>query len=331
MSRTQQRLVLTVIVAVATAIVSWNLPPYAPGMKTDFAWVWSGARAWLDGLNPYESVGPGRLYPLFSPLWYPMPAIVVGVPFSFVSLQLANALFLGLSAALMVWGITRRAGNEPQLLLFASFAWSSEMFTAQWAPLMMGAALTPAFGFLLTCKPTLGAALFAGYPSRLALLGAATFGVLTLILWPWWLPSWLETIRATHQTAPVMHWGGPLVLLALLKWRRPEARLLLAMACVPHTANLYETLPLFLIVSTWFESIALVLLNGVVYFGVQAHMPAYPDRETYLLAVQQWIVIAIYLPCTLLLLRRKNEGEMPVVVERWLTRFQGMNPLRRWM
>jgi hypothetical protein len=56
-------------------LVSLNLTPYAPGATTDFAWVWSGAQALVHGLNPYDSVGPGRAYPFWSNLWYPLPAV----------------------------------------------------------------------------------------------------------------------------------------------------------------------------------------------------------------------------------------------------------------
>lgn len=108
-----------------------------------------------------------------------------------------------------------------------------------------------------------------------------------------------------------MRWGGPFVLLALLKWRRPEARLLAALACIPQTPNLYEAIPLFLLVTTLAEGIGLSALCAVVYFGVQRRPGEYGDLPTYLLAVQQWMVYALYLPCTLLVLRRANEGTLP--------------------
>jgi len=302
-------------------------------MTTDFAWVWFGARAWLDGLNPYDAVGPGRLYEFWCGLWYPFPTVLVGVPFTLLSLHVANALFVSLSAAALAWAINRRPEDAPKLLVFASFAWLSVVETAQWSALITAAALTPTIGFLLACKPTIGAALFLAYPSRQAFIGAAVFGLVTVALWPWWVSSWLRTI-ATEYThfVPIARWGGPLVLLALLRWRRPESRLLVALACIPQTPNLYEAVPLFLLVSTWFEGAALVVLTAVVAFGAQIRFPGTgPGLAEYLLSLQQWMVWAIYLPCTLLVLLRPNEGDIPAVVDRGIARFQRVNPLRRWL
>jgi hypothetical protein len=48
-----------------------------------------------------------------------------------------------------------------------------------------------------------------------------------------------------------------------VKWRRPEARLLAALACIPQTPVLYEVVPLFLLVRTFREAAVLVVLTGV--------------------------------------------------------------------
>ena len=66
------------------------------------------------------------------------------------------------------------------------------------------------------------------------------------------------------MTAPVTYVtaGGPLILLALLRWRRPEARLLVALGCIPHTTMLYEALPLFLVARRWQEGVLLAALSG---------------------------------------------------------------------
>jgi hypothetical protein len=106
--------------------------------------------------------------------------------------------------------------------------------------------------------------------------------------------------------------GGPLVLLALLKWRRPEARLLAAMACVPHTLLPYETLPLFLVPQTWLE--ACVLLAGttlaVILHGVGA---PYASATEWVAASGVWTIWCVYLPCLVMVLRRPNVGGVPLV------------------
>ena len=69
------------------------------------------------------------------------------------------------------------------------------------------------------------------------------------------ITPWLPNLReAPNAISALTLRGGALVLLALLKWRRPEARLLAATACVPHTLLPDETLPLFLVPQTWLEA-----------------------------------------------------------------------------
>ena len=108
----------------------------------------------------------------------------------------------------------------------------------------------------------------------------------------------------THIAAPVTRWGGPLVLLALLRWRRPEARPLVALACVPHSPLLYEAVPLFLIVRTFEEGLLLSFLTFSVSVAMQLQGPlAY---EAWMAASGQWIVWLLYVPALAMVLRRPN-------------------------
>jgi len=107
--------------------------------------------------------------------------------------------------------------------------------------------------------------------------------------------------------APVMRWGGPLILLALLKWRRADARLLVGLACVPQTPIIYEIVPLFLLVRTFREAVALIVLTGVVG-QIVLRVAQGSDYNTWMAINGQWMVWLIYLPCTALVLCRPNEG-----------------------
>src|SRR5439155_104266 len=57
--------------------------------------------------------------------------------------------------------------------------------------------------------------------------------------------------------------GGFLMPAALLRWRRPEGRLLAALCCVPHVTTLYETLPLFLVPANRYQAYLLLALSYV--------------------------------------------------------------------
>lgn len=222
--------------------------------------------------------------------------------------RLADALFIGLGAGLLAWALTRRTLANPQLWVFASFAMMVAAQTVQWSPWLTAAALMPWLGFVFAAKPSIGLAMLAAYPSRRAIAGAAVLTLATVVFWPWWIAAWIATLPSvTHMSAPVMRWGGPLILLALLKWRRADARLLAALACVPQTPVLYEIVPLFLLVRTFREAVLLVVLTGLVGKIVE-RIAQGADYNTWMAINGQWMVWLIYLPCTVLVLSRPNEG-----------------------
>jgi len=274
---------------------------------SDFGQVWFGSRTLLTGGNPYEVIGPGRAFEWAYPLFYPVTALVAVAPLAWLPLPVAEALFAGLGAGLLAWSITRRELRNPQLLVFLSGAMIATMQLAQWSPLLTAAALMPSLGFLFACKPTLGLAFLVAYPSRRAFMLAAGFALITVAIWPWWVPSWVATLSELKHTVPVMRPGGPLLLLAALKWRRPEARLLAALACVPQTHSLYDAVPLFLIVTTFEEGLVLV---GLMFVAGQltAAAASGPDYDWWMTVTSLWLV---YMPCLFMTLRRPNVAERP--------------------
>ena len=273
--------------------------------STDFAQIWHAAKGWLQGQNPYDVVGPQGSFRWPFPLLYPATAVAVGVPFALLPAALATASFVGLGAGALAWAL----GRSPQPMpgawwLFSSAAFVYVVRTAQWSPLLMAAALTPATGWLLACKPSLGLALFAAYPRRRTAIGIAVFVAATILVLPTWPIHWLRALPAAyHMTAPVTYVtaGGPLILLALLRWRRPEARLLVALACVPHTTMLYEALPLFLVARRWQEGALLSALSWVCF--------ALPESRDYLQRLHStaWsMTLLLYLPCAIMVLLRPD-------------------------
>jgi hypothetical protein len=103
-------------------------------------------------------------------------------------------------------------------------------------------------------------------------------------------------------------------LLAAVKWRRPEARLLLALACIPLTPVIYEVVPLFLVVQRLDEGIALLLLTIVASSVSMARITApEPEWLDWNARVFVWL---LYLPCLVMVLRRPNIGATGESVER---------------
>jgi hypothetical protein len=216
-------------------------------------------------------------------------------------------LFSGISAALLAWAFTR--GASYRLLAVFSFSFYYAAAISQWSPLLIAATLIPSLGFVFAVKPTIGLALWLYRPRWEAAAGCAALILLSFAVRPQWLGEWVGTFGAgMHIRGPVTMLGGPLILLALLRWRRPEARLLVALACVPHTTLLYEALPLFLVPASWAQASLLLALNWVAEITVITLGPYESLIERA--RVSGMISVAVlYFPCLIMVLARPNEGQ----------------------
>jgi hypothetical protein len=297
----RDRLALAILTGVAFALVTIALRPYR-FQPSDLGPLLDSARELRAGRDPYAAIGPGGTIGGPFRLNYPLPAAIAIVPLSFVPLAVADPIFVGLGAFALAWVLVRHDAVGPRFLIFGSLPFIYALQTSQWSPLLTAAALTPAFGALLVCKPNLGLALLAGFPSRKTAVGCAVFGLASVIAFPWWPPEWLRNLsQATHFIAPIRRPGGFLVLLALWRWRRPEARLLVALACAPQTPQFYDTVPLFLLVETWTEGAVLTLLGYAAGAATLAGAP-YASYDVLMSVAGNWTTWLIYLPCTALVL-----------------------------
>ncbi len=307
-SQQTRRLLIAVIAGLAAGAVSYSFWAKPQIQTSDFSQVWAGAKALREGRPPYLEVGPGLRFDWPFRLIYPLPALVVGLPFSMLPLRVADPLFVSFGAGLLTWALTRKSLENPQLLVLLSLPFLDAIQASQWSPLLVGAVLTPFAGGLLVCKPTIGAALWAGSPSRSGVVLATILVGLSFAIrpaWPWEWASALQT--ATHSTVPLAVPGGWLILLALLRWRRPESRLLVALSCVPQMVAGYEAVPLFLVARSWLEAAVILVLTSATYLIQWSH--SYPTYDAYAHAGASWMVWLVYLPCTVLVLTRQNRDE----------------------
>lgn len=301
------RLAFSVAAAATAALFAWIFWSTPRPFTSDLAPVWAGARALIHGHDPYASVGPGRSFDTTFPLMYPMTAVLTLTPLAVVSMRWCDLLFVAIGFGLFAWAVTSEGRLSPAIVALVSLPALMALQTAQWSPLLTGAALLPAVGFLLVAKPTIGLALFGAYPNWRAALGCVLLLALSFLVSPGWVADWRAGfVTVPHIIAPITRWGGPLLLLALTKWKRADARLLVGLACVPHTTALYETIPLFLIADTWLQAWGLWALAIVAYVGQWASGP-YPSLSAQWSAGQQWIVAVMYVPCLAVLLTRRNE------------------------
>jgi hypothetical protein len=80
-----------------------------------------------------------------------------------------------------------------------------------------------------------------------------------------------------HFAPLILRPGGFVMLLALLRYRDPDARLLLGLALVPQTGLAYEALPALTVARTRAEAAFLALMTHVAFFlGEGLHAPGAP-------------------------------------------------------
>jgi hypothetical protein len=113
---------------------------------------------------------------------------------------------------------------------------------------------------------------------------------------------------------------GWLLLGALARWRRPEARLLVALGCVPVNPAGYELVPLLFVVpaAAW-EAGALAVASWAVEWTAAPGEPyaTWSQRNAVMGPATVW---AVFVPALLLILRRPNVGALPPWLDRWLGR-----------
>lgn len=280
---------------------------------SDFGMLWFGARALLRGIDPYSVIGPGKTFNYDWPLIYPGTALVAALPLAPFTEQWATAIFVGISAWLLAFGITRDGWYRVPLFITGAFISSVQL--GQWSMLFTAALFLPLLAFLSIAKPQgalpiLSASLEKRAPWA-AVIGMVTLLSISLVMSPHWIPRWLDAIgNTTAMEPPIMRLGGPLLLITLFRWRRPETWLLLTLAALPQSWGWYNTLPLFAIPGTFAESVVLAgtAMMGAWYADTQLEATSIDGLVRSVGAV---IVITIYLPAALMILRRKNEGPSP--------------------
>lgn len=287
----------------------WSHPSTA---RPDLWEPWIGARVILSGRNPYSLVGPGQPFPNEFLFIYPLTSSVLVIPLAGFSLNLATAIFVGISSALLAYAVTRDGWDR--LILFFSVPFAAAAWGGQWSILFSAAFILPGFAWAYAAKPSIGAAMLLAMWSRrawmVAIVGGIILALAAAVAVPQWPLEWLSAVRAntSHMTPPMFRTGGLVALLAMLRWKRPEARLIVLLALAPQTALWYEVVPLLLIARTRLETIALTVVTSlpILYeakFGLgDGTFDVYPRGAQ--------LAFFAYLPCVIMVLLRPNEGSV---------------------
>jgi hypothetical protein len=299
----------------------------AAWIAADYTFHWRAARSLLGGQDPYSVIRAVGDYPFNDTYRYPLPAAMIVTPLAWLNARLSAALFIGLSSALLAFAVTR--DGYYRLLIFASVTFIYSFTGSQMAPLLMSAALLPSLGALLMAKPTIGLALFFAWPNRYAVMGGLALFAASLAIEPRWPVEWLSAATAKTGTEgnyaiPALLFAGPLLLIAILRWRRPEARLLFAMALVPQSFFFYDQFPLALIPQSKREQ---VLFGALTLIALLTCQRILSTQHTSLAGTTHVVatvcLYVLFLPCLAMVLRRPNVGEVPSFLEHGVRNWPG--------
>lgn len=289
-------------VAAGAAIVGFTIAfvvMRGPDQPGDFLYWYTAAQALVRGENPYAAIPDLDPERFLTGFFYPLPAAILTVPFSFLPYALAGALFVGLSAGLLAYGVAQTGPHR--LWLFAAAPFVVSAASGTWSLPIAAAAVLPALGFLAVVKPNVGIATFLYRPSWQLMAGCAALLAASLLIRPSWPTEWLNEVGGVqNRVIPILTPIGPLLLLSLTRWRRPETRLLLGYACIPQAPWFYDQLILWLIPKNSLESINYTFISQIA-------LAVWVFFDGILWKQGNWFLAAVlYLPPLIMILRRPN-------------------------
>jgi hypothetical protein len=135
---------------------------------------------------------------------------------------------------------------------------------------------------------------------------------MSFVVRPDWLTSWRDAIEtAPHvQSAILTLPFGPFLALAAFRWKRPDARLFLALVAIPHTPSLYDLVLLFFVCRTLRETLSLAVLSQALYWGI-VMFGSFQTFDSYADGLGRAAIFVVYLPVMISILTRPNRQADP--------------------
>ncbi|MGA8834229.1 MAG: hypothetical protein WCF74_24670 [Candidatus Sulfotelmatobacter sp.] len=281
----RKRLTISVLVGLATGTFSCFLITRMHQEAGDFRWALHLAQRLVAHQNPYDT-------PLEQ---YPLPAAFPALPLLRLRPEIAAGIFYGISSALLALGLTRK--NYSRLRIFAAYPFWAGLLTAQWSTLISASAFFPTLLPATMMKPQVGLPVFLTRLTRRGLLSCIAIGALSLIVLPQWPLLWFGQTHNYEHFIPLFVFPGPLLLLALFRYRDRDAWLLLLAAMMPQRW-FFDAFTLWLIPKTRREILPTVLLSWGAGIYRWYHQPANFTE------VGRVAVIFLYLPMLAVVLFR---------------------------
>ncbi len=273
----------------ASGIFCWAFLKHFDQQAGDFVRAIWAAQDLLAGRNPYAR--PFQLYPL--------TAAVFAFPFLRLALPVAGGIFYGLSSGLLAFGISQQGYHR--LLVFLAYPYWSGLMTAQWPTLILASAFLPLLLPACLAKPQVGLPVFLTRASRWGLAASAALLAVSLALMPTWPLAWIHNFANYPRYFPLFVIPGPLIALALLRRRDPDARFLLLCAIMPER-YFYDAFTLWCIPKSRRETVWTVFFSWIPGIWRWHYFPHSYEQ------IGVWEVLFMYFPMLVVILLRPDSG-----------------------
>lgn len=281
------RIAVSAVIGLASGTFCWFLMKHFHQDAADFRWALHLADRLLARQNPYDT--PFEQYPLTAGLF--------ALPFLRLQPEVAAGLFWGISSFLLAFGLTRN--GYARLLIFLAYPYWAGILTVQWSPVIAASAFFPLLLPLTMAKPQVGLPVFLTRLSRTGIAACVGVGVLSLAVLPRWPLLWLRQAGNYQHFFPLLVLPGPLLALALLRFRDRDAWLLFLSAIMPQRW-FFDSFILWLIPRSRRE------IAWTVFFSWGAGIWRWYHIPHSFTEVGRWTVIFLYLPMLVVVLLRKQ-------------------------
>jgi hypothetical protein len=285
------RIAVSAAIGLLSGTFCWFLMMHLHQDAADFRWAIRLAQHLVSGQNPYDT--PSQLYPL--------TAAFFALPLLRLTPELAAGTFWGISSSLLAFGLTRQGYGK--LLIFLAYPYWAGILTVQWSPIISAAAFFPLLLPATMAKPQIGLPIFLTRFSLRGLAACAVLAAVSLAVMPNWPRFWLHQIGNYDHFYPLLVIPGPLLLLALLRYRDRDARLLVLAALMPQRW-FYDSFILWLIPQSRREIVWTVFFSWGAGIWRWYHIP-HSFTE-----VGRCTVILLYLPMLAVVLLRKPQSNV---------------------
>jgi hypothetical protein len=283
---------VAVVVGLASGTFCWFLLKHLHQNAGDFRWALHLADRLMARQNPYDTALEQ----------YPLPAAFAALPLLRLPPEVAAGLFYGISSALLAFGLTREGYGR--LRIFLAYPYWAGVLTAQWPAMIAASAFFPLLLPATMMKPQVGLPVFLTRLSRRGLLACALVAALSFAVLPQWPLLWLWQTHYYEHFIPLLVFPGPLLLLALLRYRKRDAWLLLLASLMPQRW-FFDSFTLWLIPKSRRE----ILLTASISWGAGIwrwyHLPANFTE------VGRLAVVFLYLPMLIVVLSRSKSAPEP--------------------